>query len=136
MIEAMLPPKVRHLWRHFWLLAKPYWASSEKWPAFGLLALVIGLSLGMVFMNVQFNSWYNEFYDTLQKLDAAGFYDDNEVERVAAADHGAGKILAQRERLVEGGERPVGLGCMGLSYAYGTAIDKPAVSSLPLQATS
>ncbi len=73
MIEAMLPPKVRHLWRHFWLLAKPYWASSEKWPAFGLLALVIGLSLGMVFMNVQFNSWYNEFYDTLQKLDAAGF---------------------------------------------------------------
>lgn len=73
MIEAMLPPRVRHLWRHFWLLAKPYWTSSEKWPAFGLLALVIGLSLGMVFINVQLNSWYNEFYDTLQKLDAAGF---------------------------------------------------------------
>lgn len=68
-----IPPKVRHLWRHFWQLTKPYWTSEEKWPAFGLLALVIGLSLGLVFMNVQFNSWYNEFYDTLQKLDQAGF---------------------------------------------------------------
>lgn len=68
-----VPPKVRHLWRHFWHLTKPYWTSEEKWPAFGLLALVIGLSLGLVYMNVQFNSWYNEFYDTLQKLDQAGF---------------------------------------------------------------
>ncbi|MDR3410122.1 MAG: ABC transporter ATP-binding protein/permease [Formivibrio sp.] len=68
-----LPPKVRHLWRHFWLLTKPYWESEEKWRALGLLALVIGLSLGLVFMNVQFNSWYNDFYNTLQKLDSVGF---------------------------------------------------------------
>lgn len=73
MIQAMIPPRVRHLWRHFWLLAKPYWTSDEKWRAIGLLTLVIALSLGMVFMNVQFNSWYNVFYDTLQKLDAVGF---------------------------------------------------------------
>lgn len=73
MIQALLPPRVRHLWHHFWQLARPYWVSEEKWPAFGLLALVIGLSLGIVFMNVQLNSWYNEFYDTLQKLDEAGF---------------------------------------------------------------
>lgn len=73
MLQMMLPPHVRHLGRHFWLLAKPYWTSEEKWRALGLLALVIGLSLGIVFMNVQFNSWYNVFYDTLQKLDSAGF---------------------------------------------------------------
>lgn len=66
-------PRVQHLWRHFWLLAKPFWASEEKWRARGLLVLVIGLSLGLVFMQVQFNSWYSEFYDTLQKLDADGF---------------------------------------------------------------
>lgn len=68
-----LPPRVRHLWRHFWLLTKPYWTSEEKWPARGLLVLVIGLSLGMVFIQVQFNSWNNDFYDALQKLDADGF---------------------------------------------------------------
>ena len=73
MIQRMLPPRVRHLWRHFWLLTKPYWSSDERWRAFGLLALVVSLSLGLVFMNVQFNSWYNDFYNTLQKLDAVGF---------------------------------------------------------------
>lgn len=73
MMQVMLPPRVRHLWRHFWLLTNPYWTSDEKWRALGLLALVIGLSLGLVFMNVQFNAWYNVFYDTLQKLDQEGF---------------------------------------------------------------
>ena len=71
--RVFLPPRVRHLWRHFWQLARPYWTSEEKWRARGLLALVIALSLGLVFMQVQFNSWYNEFYNTLQKLDADGF---------------------------------------------------------------
>lgn len=68
-----LPPRVRHLGRHFWQLTRPYWVSEERWQARGLLLLVVGLSLALVFMNVQFNSWYNEFYDTLQKLDAPGF---------------------------------------------------------------
>lgn len=66
-------PTVRHLFRNFWRIAKPYWVSEDKFYAWGLLALVIGLSLGIVYMNVQFNSWYNEFYNTLQNLDANGF---------------------------------------------------------------
>ncbi|WP_373975737.1 ABC transporter ATP-binding protein/permease [Chitinibacter sp. SCUT-21] len=66
-------PTVRHLFRNFWRIAKPYWVSEDKFYAWGLLALVISLSLGMVYMNVQFNSWYNEFYNTLQNLDAKGF---------------------------------------------------------------
>lgn len=66
-------PTVRHLFRNFWRIAKPYWVSEDKFYAWGLLALVIGLSLGIVYMNVQFNSWYNEFYNTLQNLDAKGF---------------------------------------------------------------
>lgn len=73
MMSVILPPRVRHLWRHFWLLAKPYWTSEEKWRALGLLALVIGLSLGLVFMRVQLNSWYNDFYDALQRLDQVAF---------------------------------------------------------------
>ncbi|QLG87283.1 ABC transporter ATP-binding protein/permease [Chitinibacter bivalviorum] len=66
-------PTVRHLFHNFWQLAKPYWVSEDKYRAWGLLALVISLSLGLVYMNVQFNSWYNEFYNTLQNLDAKGF---------------------------------------------------------------
>ncbi|QKJ65434.1 ABC transporter ATP-binding protein/permease [Deefgea piscis] len=71
--NAAQAPKVNHLFRNFWQLAKPYWVSEEKYRAWGLLALIIALSLGMVFMNVQFNSWYKEFYDTMQNLDKKGF---------------------------------------------------------------
>ncbi|WP_297572007.1 ABC transporter ATP-binding protein/permease, partial [uncultured Deefgea sp.] len=71
--NAAQVPKVSHLFRNFWQLAKPYWVSEEKYRAWGLLALIIALSLGMVFMNVQFNSWYKEFYDTMQNLDKKGF---------------------------------------------------------------
>ncbi|WP_410498443.1 ABC transporter ATP-binding protein/permease [Chitinibacter sp. S2-10] len=66
-------PTVRHLFANFWRIAKPYWVSEDKYRAWGLLALIISLSLGLVYMNVQFNSWYNDFYNTLQNLDAKGF---------------------------------------------------------------
>jgi putative ATP-binding cassette transporter len=72
-MSAAKAPTVRHLFRNFWRIAKPYWVSEDKLYAWGLLALVISLSLGLVYMNVQFNSWYNEFYNTLQNLDEKGF---------------------------------------------------------------
>ncbi|WP_035053266.1 ABC transporter ATP-binding protein/permease [Andreprevotia chitinilytica] len=64
----------RQLFQAFWRLTKPYWTSDEKWKALGLLALVVALNLGSVFMSVQFNSWYNVFYNTLQNYDTAGFW--------------------------------------------------------------
>ncbi|BCL75723.1 ATP-binding protein [Jeongeupia sp. HS-3] len=66
-------PTVRHLFRQFWRLSKPFWTSEEKWKAYGLLAVVVGLNLGSVYMNVLFNSWYNTFYNTLQNFDSGGF---------------------------------------------------------------
>ncbi|XZG71492.1 ABC transporter ATP-binding protein/permease [Chitinibacteraceae bacterium HSL-7] len=66
--------KQTSLWRNFWALTKPYWTSEDKWHAWGMLAAVVALSLGIVYMNVQFNSWYNDFYNTLQNLDAKGFW--------------------------------------------------------------
>ncbi|MCW5626413.1 MAG: ABC transporter ATP-binding protein/permease, partial [Burkholderiales bacterium] len=54
---------VRDLWR----LTKPYWFSEEKVSARLLLAAVIGLTLGMVYMNVQLNQWNNAFFTMLQK---------------------------------------------------------------------
>lgn len=56
-------------WRAFWALCKPYWTSEQKWAALGLLAVVIGLNLGLVYFEVLFNAWNKEFYDALQNKD-------------------------------------------------------------------
>jgi len=51
----------------FWALAKPYWVSEERAKGLALLVAVIGLSLGLVYLNVKFNSWYNDFYNAIQE---------------------------------------------------------------------
>ena len=52
--------------RDLWTLVKPYWFSEEKVRARLLLAAIIVLTLAMVYMSVQFNTWYNDFYNALQ----------------------------------------------------------------------
>ena len=59
--------------RQAWDLAWPYWKSEEKWSAIGLLAAVVALNLITVGLNVRFNTWYNDFYNTLQEYDWAQF---------------------------------------------------------------
>ena len=44
-----------------------YWHSKEKWKARGLLAGVVALSLGQVYMLVLLNGWNNDFYNALQE---------------------------------------------------------------------
>ena len=58
----------------FWRLAGPYWWSEDKWAGRGLLAAVVALNLGLVALNVRFNAWNNDFYNTLQTLDQDEFY--------------------------------------------------------------
>ena len=41
-----------------WRLMKSYWKSKEKWRARGLLAGVIALSLGQVYMLVMLNQFF------------------------------------------------------------------------------
>ncbi len=60
--------------RDAWRLAKPYWFSEDKWWGRGLLAAVVALNLGSVYLNVRFNFWRNDFYDTLQRYDEHGFF--------------------------------------------------------------
>ena len=55
-------------------LAAPYFASEQKWQARGLLAAIIALNLGAVFLLVQINQWNRLFYDALQTRDAPVFW--------------------------------------------------------------
>jgi vitamin B12/bleomycin/antimicrobial peptide transport system ATP-binding/permease protein len=58
----------------FWALAEPYWVSEKRGKAIGLLVLVVALALAMVYMEVQFNYWNRDFYNTFEKKDQAEFF--------------------------------------------------------------
>ncbi|HKM70590.1 MAG TPA: ABC transporter ATP-binding protein/permease [Stellaceae bacterium] len=60
--------------RQAWDMAWPYWKSDEKWAARGLLAAIVALNLFSVWLNVRFNSWYNDFYNALQQYDWSEFW--------------------------------------------------------------
>ncbi|HOE41041.1 MAG TPA: ABC transporter ATP-binding protein/permease [Rhodoferax sp.] len=57
-----------------WALTKPYFASEQKWKARVLLASIVALNLGLVYMAVLFNDWNKLFYDALQEKNAAVFW--------------------------------------------------------------
>src|SRR3569623_1016176 len=59
--------------RAVWKLLKPFWISEDKWQARGLLAAVVALALGLVYLNVLFNDWNRDFYIALENSDFAGF---------------------------------------------------------------
>jgi putative ATP-binding cassette transporter len=63
----------RDFFRGFWALVSPYWSSDQRWTAWGLLAVVVGLNLGLVYISVVFNRWMNDFYNAIQDLDKAKF---------------------------------------------------------------
>ena len=58
----------------FWALAKPYWVSEQRTKGLGLLLAVVGLSLGLVYLEVQFNNWNRDFYNALEKKDQPEFF--------------------------------------------------------------
>ncbi|MGV8803780.1 MAG: ABC transporter ATP-binding protein/permease [Polaromonas sp.] len=57
-----------------WRLAAPYFRSEDKWKARGLLAAIVLLNLGAVYMLVLLNEWNRVFYDALQNKDGAVFW--------------------------------------------------------------
>jgi putative ATP-binding cassette transporter len=58
----------------FWALTKPYWVSKERRVGLILLATVIGLTLMGVWLEVQFNTWNRDFYNTFETRDQAEFF--------------------------------------------------------------
>lgn len=55
--------------KEFTGIALPYYRSEDRWAGRVLLAVVIALQLFQVWLNVQFNTWYNAFYTALQNKD-------------------------------------------------------------------
>lgn len=57
-----------------WKLIRPYWFSEDRHKAWGLLALVIGLNLFLVYMNVLFTDWNRLFYNALEQKNYGEFW--------------------------------------------------------------
>ena len=62
------PPttRLRRLLPTAWAMIRPYWSSEDRWAAWGLLLVVVALTLGMVYISVLFNQWNNTFFTALQ----------------------------------------------------------------------
>ncbi|MGH7847598.1 MAG: ABC transporter ATP-binding protein/permease [Candidatus Binatia bacterium] len=58
-----------------WAMIRPYWSSEDRWAAWGLLVVVVALTLGMVHINVLFNQWNNAFFNALQEKNQTAFLD-------------------------------------------------------------
>lgn len=66
--------KEKKLYQMAWRLMSSYWHSQEKWKARGLLAGVIALTLGQVYVLVLLNGWNNDFYNALQQRAFESFW--------------------------------------------------------------
>jgi len=66
--------RLRELLQDTWTLIRPYWFSEDRWAGRGLLVLVIGLNLGIVYINVLLNQWNNAFYNALQDKNYTVFW--------------------------------------------------------------
>ena len=65
----------RHFLAKVWALAIPYWQSEERGRAWGLLIAIVTLTLALVYLDVQFNTWNREFYNALEQKNYADFKD-------------------------------------------------------------
>ena len=59
--------------RAFWGMIKSYWGCKDSLKSWGLLALIVALTGGSVYIATAINSWYKAFWDTIQEYDLDGF---------------------------------------------------------------
>lgn len=64
---------MRSSFLEFWTIFRPYWSSPEGRFSGLLLAVVIALNLGSVYIMVLFNAWNALFYDALQNYNLSDF---------------------------------------------------------------
>ena len=61
--------------RRVWALTQPYFLSEQKYQAWLLLAAIVALNLGTVYLTVLLNDWRRVFYDALQERNAPVFWE-------------------------------------------------------------
>ncbi len=66
----------RAFFRDAWRIMSPYWKGRERWSAYGLIAVVVGLTFAMVYLSVRITIWYRGFYDALQHYNEPRFWSD------------------------------------------------------------
>lgn len=76
-------------------LSKPYFTSEERWPALGLVVITIGLTLLLVYLNLQFTLWYGRFYNALEKKDEVAFFAEMKIFVVLAFSFIAVQVTEQ-----------------------------------------
>jgi putative ATP-binding cassette transporter len=59
--------------RRVWALTYPFWRSEQRWLARGLLATIVGMTLGTVYLTVLLNDWNRQFYNALEQRDVGSF---------------------------------------------------------------
>src|SRR4051812_14959146 len=64
----------RHFLARVWSMISPYWKSEEKGRAWLLLVSIVALTLFMVYLDVLFNSWYREMYNSLEQKRSDDFF--------------------------------------------------------------
>ncbi len=64
---------MRSSFLEFWTIVRPYWSSPERRFSGLLLASVIALNLGAVYIMVLINEWNALFYNALQNYDLSAF---------------------------------------------------------------
>jgi putative ATP-binding cassette transporter len=57
-----------------WALTRPYFFSEDKYKAWALLAAIVLLNLGTVYLSVLLNDWRRVFYDALQEKNEVVFW--------------------------------------------------------------
>ena len=53
----------------FFLMLKSYWGCKDSIKSWILLVVIISLTSGSVYIATSINSWYKEFWDTIQNYD-------------------------------------------------------------------
>jgi putative ATP-binding cassette transporter len=72
--EGSTTTRLRRLFPTAWNMIRPYWSSEDRWAAWGLLVVVVVLTLAMVHMSVLINRWNNAFYTALQEKNNTAFF--------------------------------------------------------------
>jgi vitamin B12/bleomycin/antimicrobial peptide transport system ATP-binding/permease protein len=69
-----VPPTIGSRLKTFWILARPFWVSSdERKTAWALLAAVIGFTLAQNWISIRLSYWNRSFFDTIQRGDYGHF---------------------------------------------------------------